>query len=178
MCVRSGETNGPPDPFEVAMRVGVVLPLVPVIAMIGMSAGAPGGYNISMTCSATFLPIPSLGDRCMRKPGAALTSMIPPPFSDRGSVTLGAITSTPATSRPMIFAILSNRKMFSGVPVCPVDRRTAGRNVRSSFQVQLFADGKTDSSSNPASRISLSVWPSIEIWVRMFHARTHVWGQH
>jgi hypothetical protein len=48
------------------------------------------------------------------KPGAALTSMIPPPSRRSGSLTFGAMISTPATSRPMMRAMRSKRNTFSG----------------------------------------------------------------
>ena len=58
------------------MRAVVVLPLVPVIAAIGMRAGVPGGNSMSITGPATSRGVPSVGATCMRKPGAALTSQI------------------------------------------------------------------------------------------------------
>ena len=61
--------------------VVVVLPLVPVIAAIGMRDGVPGGKSMSITGPATSRGLPSVGATCMRKPGAALTSTMPPPTS-------------------------------------------------------------------------------------------------
>jgi hypothetical protein len=43
--------------------------------MIGMRELVPRGNSMSITCSATLRPIPSLGDRCIRNPGAALTGL-------------------------------------------------------------------------------------------------------
>ncbi len=63
------------------MRAVVVLPLVPVMAAIGMRAGVPGGKSMSITGPATSRGLPSLGAMCIRKPGAALTSQMAPPFS-------------------------------------------------------------------------------------------------
>ena len=63
------------------MRAVVVLPLVPVMAAIGMREGAPGGKSMSITGPATSRDVPSVGATCMRKPGAALTSKIPPPIA-------------------------------------------------------------------------------------------------
>ena len=51
------------------MRAVVVLPLVPVIAAIGMRDGVPGGNSMSITGPATSRGVPSLGATCMRKPG-------------------------------------------------------------------------------------------------------------
>ena len=63
------------------IRVVVVLPLVPVMAAIGMRYGVPGGKSMSITGPATSRGLPSVGAVCMRKPGAALTSTIEPPAS-------------------------------------------------------------------------------------------------
>ena len=63
------------------MREVVVLPLVPVMAQIGMRDWLPGGNSMSITGPATSRGVPSLGATCMRKPGAALTSQMPPPTS-------------------------------------------------------------------------------------------------
>ena len=95
-------------------RVVVVLPLVPVTAIIGIRLGFPGGYNISITGAATFLGKPSEGAKCIRKPGAAFTSKIQPPFSLSGCVRFSAMMSTPQTSNPMTREIRSHKKMFSG----------------------------------------------------------------
>ena len=51
------------------MRAVVVLPLVPVIAAIGIRLGLPGGNSMSITGPATSRARPSLGATCMRKPG-------------------------------------------------------------------------------------------------------------
>jgi hypothetical protein len=62
-----------------SMRAVVVLPLVPVMQAIGTLDGAPGGNSMSITGPAASRGVPSLGATCMRKPGAAFTSQIPPP---------------------------------------------------------------------------------------------------
>ena len=64
-----------------SMREVVVLPLVPVIAAIGTVLGEPGGNSMSITGPATSRGVPSLGATCMRNPGPALTSQMPPPVS-------------------------------------------------------------------------------------------------
>ena len=103
--------------------------MVPVTAMIGMRLGLPGGYNISSTGEATFLGNPSDGAKCIRKPGAALTSRITPPFSLSGCVRFSAMMSTPQMSSPMTREMRSHKKMFSGcimsvtsTDVPPVDK--------------------------------------------------------
>ncbi len=64
-----------------SMRAVVVLPLVPVTAAMGMREGVPRGKSMSITGPATSRGLPSVGATCMRKPGAALTSQMPPPTS-------------------------------------------------------------------------------------------------
>ena len=64
-----------------SMRAVVVLPLVPVIAAIGTRVGVPCGNSMSITGAATSRGVPSLGATCMRKPGAAFTSQMPPPMA-------------------------------------------------------------------------------------------------
>ena len=63
------------------MRVVVVLPLVPVTAASGMRLRLPRGKSMSITGPATSRGFPSVGARCMRKPGAALISTMAPPTS-------------------------------------------------------------------------------------------------
>ena len=62
-----------------SMRDVVVLPLVPVMQAIGTRAEEPAGNNMSMTGPAASRGVPSLGATCIRNPGAALTSQMPPP---------------------------------------------------------------------------------------------------
>ena len=95
-------------------RVVVVLPFVPVTAIIGILAELPGGYNMSITGSATFLGKPIAGSICILKPGAAFTSKIAPPFSDTGSDKFSAMISIPQISKPIMRAILSHMKILSG----------------------------------------------------------------
>ena len=61
------------------MRAVVVLPFVPVTAAIGMLLGVSGGNSMSITGPATSRGVPSLGATCMRNPGPAFTSQMPPP---------------------------------------------------------------------------------------------------
>ena len=106
-----------------------------------MRPSLPFGKSISITGSATLRPIPTAGSICMRKPGAAFTSKIAPPFWETGKRKSGAIISIPQISRPMILEILSHMKILSGctssvtsVEVPPVERLAVGFNkTNSSF---------------------------------------------
>ena len=86
------------------MRATVDLPLVPVMAMTGTRAGVPRGHSISMIGLATSRGAPSEGSMCMRSPGAALTSITPPPVSRTDRAMSGQTKSTPQTSSPTIIA--------------------------------------------------------------------------
>ena len=88
-------------------RVVVVLPLVPVTAMIGMRAVLPGGNSMSTTGAATLRGRPSVGAMCMRKPGAAFTSITAPRLSLSGTAISVAIKSMPQMSRPTMPATRS-----------------------------------------------------------------------
>ncbi|MCY1538285.1 hypothetical protein D9M68_738170 [compost metagenome] len=92
----------------------VVFPLVPVTAIIGIRADLPGGYSISITGAATLRGKPSLGAKCILKPGAALTSNTTPPFSVNGSVRFLAIMSIPQISNPITRDMRSQVKIFCG----------------------------------------------------------------
>ena len=111
------------------MRVVVVLPLVPVMAAMGMRDGDPGGKSMSITWPATSRGVPSLGATCMRKPGAALTSQMAPPVVLYDSAMSVARKSTPATSRPIACAARTAISRLSGwttsvtsMAVPPVER--------------------------------------------------------
>ena len=110
------------------IRTVVVLPFVPVTAMIGIRDGLPGGKRPSMTGLATYCGSPSVGWVCIRKPGAALTSTIAPPVSRTGVAMSGQMKSMPATSSPTIWAAVSAISTLSGwasivrsIDVPPVD---------------------------------------------------------
>ena len=96
------------------IREVVVLPLVPVTATIGIRLGVPGGNSMSTTGLATYWGSPTVGWVCIRKPGAAFTSQMPPPVSRTGWVMSGAMKSIPAMSRPTTRAASSAISMFSG----------------------------------------------------------------
>ena len=57
---------------------------------------------------------PSVGWVCIRKPGAALTSTIPPPVSRTGTLISGQMKSIPAMSSPTTRAASSAISAFSG----------------------------------------------------------------
>ena len=67
-----------------------------------------------MTGLATYCGSPTVGWVCIRNPGAALTSTMPPPASRTGSVMSTAMKSMPATSRPMTRAASSAISTLSG----------------------------------------------------------------
>ena len=151
------------------IRTVVVLPLVPVTAMIGMRADEPAGKSESMTGRATYCGSPSVGWVCIRKPGAALTSTIAPPVSRTGVAMSGQMKSIPATSRPTIRAAVSAISTLSGcasmvrsIEVPPVDMLP----VRASL-TQVPA-GRTSSSPNPWARTSASAASLTVIRVRTF----------
>ena len=110
------------------IRTVVVLPLVPVTPTIGMRDGVPGGNSRSITGFATYCGSPSVGWVCIRNPGAALTSTIPPPVSRTGVSMSGQMKSMPAMSRPTTRAAVSAISTLSGwasivrsIEVPPVD---------------------------------------------------------
>ena len=110
-------------------RVVVVLPLVPVTATRGMRPSSPGANSSSTMGTPTLRGRPKEGARCMRRPGAALTSTMPPLCSSRGLSMVSQTTSTPQICRPMVCAASMARAAISGctssvtsVALPPVDR--------------------------------------------------------
>ncbi len=105
-----------PIPFMMCeiIRAVVVLPLLPVTATIGIRDGLPGGKSASITGLATYCGSPSVGCVCIRKPGAALTSTMPPPVSRTGTLMSGQMKSMPAMSRPTTRAASSAISTLSG----------------------------------------------------------------
>ena len=81
---------------------------------MGIRDGVAGGKSMSMTGFATYCASPSVGWVCIRKPGAALTSTIPPPTSLTGWLMSGHRKSIPAMSRPTTLAASSAISAFSG----------------------------------------------------------------
>ena len=126
-CVRSK--------WEVRRTV-VVFPLVPVTAMTGTRPSSPFGNMVAMTASPTSRPLPKDGLKCIRKPGAALTSTTPPLCSSSGCKTDSQTTSTPQISKPTIWAAAMARAATSGctssvtsVAVPPVERLALLRKI-------------------------------------------------
>ena len=110
-------------------RVVVVLPLVPVTATTGMRPSSPGPNSRSTMGTPTLRGLPNEGARCMRRPGAALTSTMPPFCSSSGLSMVSQTTSTPQMCRPTQAAASMARAAISGctssvtsVALPPVDR--------------------------------------------------------
>ena len=145
------------------IREVVVLPLVPVTATIGIRLGVPGGKSMSTTGLATYCGSPTVGWVCIRKPGAAFTSQIPPPVSRTGWVMSGAMKSIPAMSSPTTRAASSAISMFSGwasmvrsMEMPPVDMLP----VRVSLTI--VPSGGTSSIPNPWARTrSTAAWSTL-----------------
>ncbi|CFN64796.1 Uncharacterised protein [Bordetella pertussis] len=95
-------------------RTVVVLPLVPATATTGMRPSSRSANMWEMMASPTARPLPNEGFRCMRRPGAALTSTTPPCWSSSGRCTVSATTSTPQISRPIMRAAVTARAASSG----------------------------------------------------------------
>ncbi len=133
------------------MRAVVVLPLVPVTAAMGIALGEPGGKSMSTTGPDTSRGLPSLGAMCIRNPGAALTSTIPPPASLYERVMSGDRKSTPPTSSPTACTARTAISTLSGwttsvmsVAVPPVERLPVERRNTS------WPFSGTDSAVRPA----------------------------
>ena len=154
-------------------RTVVVLPLVPVTATTGMRPFSPGGNMASMIALPTSRGLPYDGARCMRRPGAALTSTIPPPCSSSGRSTVSQTTSTPQMSSPTMRAASIARAATSGctspvtsVAVPPVDRLALLRSTtRRPFSGTESASSPCFSSvrraiSSKRMRVSEVAWPS------------------
>ncbi len=63
---------------------------------------------------ATFRAVPKEGHKCILNPGAAFTSIIAPPFFLIGDERVGATTSIPQMSNPIIRATRSNNRTLEG----------------------------------------------------------------
>ena len=95
-------------------RTVVVFPFVPVTATIGIRPFSPFLNILEIIASPTARPLPNEGARCIRNPGAAFTSTIPPPWSSKGRKMLSATTSTPQICKPTICAAATARAATSG----------------------------------------------------------------
>ncbi|MNY28430.1 hypothetical protein D3C86_1624040 [compost metagenome] len=125
----------------VVRRTVVVLPLVPATATTGMRPSSPSANMVETMASPTARPLPNDGCRCMRRPGAALTSTMPPACSSNGLSMVSHTASTPQMSRPTIWAAATARAAMSGwtssvtsVALPPVDRLAL---LRSTTRVPL-----------------------------------------
>ena len=95
-------------------RAVVVLPLVPVTATTGMRPSSPSAKSWSITASPTARPRPKDGLMCIRRPGAAFTSTMPPCCSSSGRMTFSHTMSTPQMCSPTICAASTARAAISG----------------------------------------------------------------
>ena len=94
-------------------RTVVVLPLVPATATTGIRPSSCSANMVEMMASPTGRPLPNDGWRCIRRPGAAFTSITPPAWLSRGRRTLSQTTSTPHRSSPTAFAASTARAASS-----------------------------------------------------------------
>ena len=144
-----------PIPFMMCaiIRAVVVLPLLPVTATIGIRDGSPGGKSASITGLATYCGSPSVGCVCIRKPGAALTSTMPPPVSRTGTLMSGQMKSMPAMSRPTTRAASSAISTLSGCALLgAVDADAAGAHVAGALQEDPHAARRDVASSRSPAR--------------------------
>ena len=154
-------------------RVVVVLPLVPVTATTGTRPSSPGANRREITASPTSRPLPYDGERCMRRPGAALTSTMPPPVSSSGRTTVSQTTSTPQISRPTMRAAVTARAATSGctssvtsVALPPVDRLALLRSTTrrpfsgTSSAVRPWICSRATAMSSMRILVSEVAWPS------------------
>ena len=93
------------------------------------------------------------------------------------SDTFGAIMSMPATSRPMIRAIRSNRKDVLRMDlVGAVNRRSAGRNICGCLKMKYLVLWQDVVELISAALIQRIVWPSSRSASGHFHDRNRVAG--
>ena len=95
-------------------RTVVVLPLVPATATTGIRPLSLAENMVETIASPTARPLPNDGCKCMRKPGAALTSTTPTACSFNERCTLSHTRSTPHTSNPTICAAATAQAASSG----------------------------------------------------------------
>ena len=131
-------------------RTTVVLPLVPVTAAVGIRPSSPGPNSESTIAAPTLRGVPTVGSRCIRSPGAALTSMITPRCDSSDLVTSSVTRSIPATSRPTTLAASIARAATSGCT----------RSVTSSAEPPVLRLAlRRSSTERPASGTLWSVRP-------------------
>ena len=138
-------------------RVVVVLPLTPVTAQTGMRPSSPSGKSVSTMASPTGREMPTEGCRCIRSPGAALTSTTTPPCSSSGRLMSPATTSTPAMSSPITRGGLDGAGGHLGMdPLGHVDGRAAGAQVAVAADQYHAPAGGTESGVSPCSASTAS----------------------
>jgi hypothetical protein len=153
-------------------RVVVVLPLVPVTATTGIRPLSSPNRASTMAAPASR-GAPRLGYWCMRMPGAALTSMMPPRCSCSGWPMSWHTMSMPATSRPMVRAarmqisrVSSGSRSVTSSAVPPVDRLALPRRSTDTpsggtvASVQPCAASTWSASSSSGILVRMLVWPS------------------
>ena len=113
------------------MRAVVVLPLVPVIAAIGMRDGVPGGNSMSITGPATSRGVPSRGRDVHAEAGRGVDlADAAADLACSSRVMSGERKSTPPTSRPIARDRAHGHVAVVGMDdVGDVDRGAAGREV-------------------------------------------------
>ena len=154
-------------------RTVVVLPLVPVTATTGMRPSSPSPNMVEMMASPTGRPLPYEGARCMRRPGAALTSTTAPSCSSSGRETVRQTTSTPQMSRPTVCAASTARAAHSGwtssvtsVALPPVLRLALLRSITrapaggTQSAVSPCMARRVAATSSRRMRVSEVEWPS------------------
>src|SRR5215469_15486052 len=131
------------SPVWLSTRTVLVLPFVPVTETTGILAGAPGGYRLSTISAATSRGVPSVGDRCMRRPGHAFSSSTAhgcagpcPAGSCSGALMSVRRRSMPQTLRPAAAAARRHSSATAGCTrsvtsllVPPVDRLALRRRL-------------------------------------------------
>ena len=122
------------------MRVVVVLPLVPVIAAIGMRVGEPGGNSMSITGPAASRGVPSEGATVHAKAGGGVdladgTAGLAVGAGDVGGQKIDAgDVEADGQGRP-----LRHLAVVRVDQIGDVDRRAAGRQVAGRTQVDGFS---------------------------------------
>ena len=136
------------------IRTVVVLPFVPVTAMIGMRAGGAGREQRvdDRPRHVLRLALGRVGVHPEARRGVHLDdgAAVSP---ERAAAMSGAMRSMPATSRPTTCAAVSAISMLSGcASMRPVDRRAAGRHVAGQRELDPARPPAATSSSVEALR--------------------------
>ncbi len=126
------------------IRTVVVLPFVPVTAMIGMRDGLPGGKSaVDDGPARRTAARPRSGGCASGSPGAALTSTIAPPVSRTGRRDVGADEVDAGDVEPDdLRGRLGDLDVVGMGLDRPVDRRPAGRHVAGQRELDPRAVGR------------------------------------